>query len=874
MTRLVFVLAVGFSGAAHADLFSPGPLSRPHADLEGLSNCTECHPAGGQLSAETCLLCHKELEGRWKRGAGYHGRLPAEKKGTCEACHHEHQGRDFALVSWGKAGRLGFEHKLTGWPLDGAHLEQKCEGCHERRRIKEPAILKLLEKQPKRQTYLGVGDGCAACHFDEHRGQVGADCKACHDTREFKKAPGFDHDDTDYPLRGKHVKVACKLCHPTLKDLEGKAAFPPAKGEAYLKYEPLEFKACTDCHKDPHEGRFGNRCQSCHVVEGWQIVRDGRKDREFHAKTRYPLEGEHEDVECRACHGPWPGKKAKFKGLPFAECGGCHPDAHVGQVTIAKKAGLSGCSACHTVDGFAPARFDAEAHQKTSYRLEGAHRVVGCRSCHPPAPSVLERVPAQTRRQLAQQRRRPLFSPAQLQLKLKTDRCDSCHRDVHAGQFKAACASCHRTDTFRLPAFDHAKTRYPLEGAHAPVACGKCHGADDKGVVRYAPLPLTCEACHQDVHLGQFADRQADRQARGAKPADCARCHGVKAWKELNFRHQPPFTAYVLEGRHAKVKCERCHPQVALGKGAKASRYKPLPTECEGCHQDFHQGSFAGFTGLDLAQAAPGSPPGDAPRAALGLAAPPKGHSGQPTRCAACHSTASWSDSRFDHAKTGFRLEGRHAQTGCKACHPVDFQRAVPAACGGCHVDVHAGELGGRCEGCHDPASWKSRFAADAHRLTAFPLVGRHAALPCGECHFTEAAGRFSRAASGCGDCHQREYDATRGLAVDHPALGLPSTCQGCHQSWSFRPARFPTHEVCFTISAGEHANLACLECHTSLTSVASPGTCSTGTAGCTGCHEHACVRSDPQHAERGVLGYRCQDQKCYGCHKLSSGGP
>ena len=83
------------------DLLSPGELSRPHAALEGTAHCTKCHPAGGKLAAEPCLACHEELRGRIAAGKGLHGRIPAADR-ACERCHHEHEGRDFALVSWGK----------------------------------------------------------------------------------------------------------------------------------------------------------------------------------------------------------------------------------------------------------------------------------------------------------------------------------------------------------------------------------------------------------------------------------------------------------------------------------------------------------------------------------------------------------------------------------------------------------------------------------------------------------------------------------------------------------------------------------------------------------------------------------------------------
>ena len=46
---LLFILCV-FSGKIIAQL-SPGDLSKPHANLEGLENCTQCHDAGKKISA-------------------------------------------------------------------------------------------------------------------------------------------------------------------------------------------------------------------------------------------------------------------------------------------------------------------------------------------------------------------------------------------------------------------------------------------------------------------------------------------------------------------------------------------------------------------------------------------------------------------------------------------------------------------------------------------------------------------------------------------------------------------------------------------------------------------------------------------------------
>ncbi|MBS1148930.1 MAG: 4Fe-4S ferredoxin iron-sulfur binding domain protein [Myxococcaceae bacterium] len=531
----VAVLTVLVATAAHADIFSPGDLAKPHAGLEGISQCTQCHPAGGQLSQATCLGCHLELKPRVEKGLGFHGHIANDKR-NCESCHPDHRGKSFAMIDWGSKGQKGFDHSRAAWPLEGKHAEQACDKCHTRKRILNPVVLKLLEKNPERNTMLGVGRECRGCHFDEHRGQEGDDCGACHDPKQWKPAPDFNHADTNYPLRGRHQKVKCDACHPALKDeTTPKGVFPAPVSETFMKFEPLEFKACLDCHKDFHDGKFGARCQSCHTVEGWKIIRNATAERAFHDKTKFPLKGEHLDVACTACHGPFPGEKAKFKGLAFDQCGACHADAHVGQLTRAKGARAPDCEGCHTVERFLPPRFTFEQHQKTAYPLEGAHRVVACNACHPKSPALADKIPKA--------------------VKLDHDR----------------------------------DTRYPLTGKHAAAPCAKCHGAPAPDrAVQYRPLPMTCPACHEDVHAGQFATTPKTA-------TDCERCHTTKDWKETKFVHQPPFTEYLLDGKHAKVECASCHRKLQLSAKVAVVRYRPLPTNCESCHSDFHQGSFKGF---------------------------------------------------------------------------------------------------------------------------------------------------------------------------------------------------------------------------------------------------------------------------------------
>ncbi len=137
------------------------------------------------------------------------------------------------------------------------------------------------------------------------------------------------------------------------------------------------------------------------------------------------------------------------------------------------------------------------------------------------------------------------------------------------------CASCHDVTAWKSVAFNHDSTRYPLRGAHANLACDKCHTAAVAGLpARFVGLGLTCSAsgCHRDPHGGQFADRP-----RGST---CTTCHTEAAWATLVFDHQRD-TDYPLDGAHRNLKCVACHKPAG---DPPVVRYRPLPHRCEDCH--------------------------------------------------------------------------------------------------------------------------------------------------------------------------------------------------------------------------------------------------------------------------------------------------
>lgn len=236
--------------------------------------------------------------------------------------------------------------------------------------------------------------------------------------------------------------------------------------------------------------------------------------------------------------------------------------------------------------------------------------------------------------------------------------------------------------------------------------------------------------------------------------------------------------------------------------------------------------------------------------------------------CGACHKATGWTAVSFRHEATGFPLRFEHTKVGCDACHTLGVDAPLEPACSSCHKDPHTGTLGMHCESCHDEQSFRAAFTADAHRRSNFPLIGKHALIPCEQCHGPARERIFTRAALACVDCHQQDYEATAVRSVDHAAAGFSLECRQCHGTWRFTPALFAAHDLCFQLAGNVHTGIVCRDCHTSLSGADVSGACATQTAACSACHTHDCARTDAQHAS--VAGYQCKDRKCYECHRFS----
>lgn len=524
---------------------SPGKLAAPHANLEGIRNCTQCHTLGSGPDAEKCMKCHKEIKHFLDRQTGFHFKVFSQENKSCFECHSEHNGKKFRLIFW-KNGKDNFDHNQTGYILQGKHAQVKCEKCHQPKNIKTD--LGGLNKDINLdKTHLGLSQKCSSCHFDEHRGQLSTDCQSCHNFNGWRPAAKFDHNRVKFTLTGKHISVDCKKCHA---DVKTPRKSPETEKFTTPRFTGLNFQNCTACHKDVHRSKFGTDCQKCHVTTGWQVT---NKNKFNHSLTRFPLLGLHQNVNCIKCHT---GNKMTTQSK-FALCKDCHRDVHQSQFSA--RADKGRCESCHDVFGFSPARFGMIDHSKTDYPLTGAHFAVPCQSCHIKDRSGLQ-----------------IF-------KFKNKTCNGCHKDIHQGQFasyvtRGGCESCHKTDSWHKTSFEHASTRFPLQGKHAQIQCSECHVKVNEGrpgeYVSYKLKSFECTACHQDIHLGQFTQKN--------KQADCRKCHKSNSWFDLIFEHNV-HSSFIIIGAHKEVTCGECHRQETRN-DKQFIRFKPLAHQCKSCH--------------------------------------------------------------------------------------------------------------------------------------------------------------------------------------------------------------------------------------------------------------------------------------------------
>jgi len=282
--------------------------------------------------------------------------------------------------------------------------------------------------------------------------------------------------------------------------------------------------------KSPHGDGFKIECANCHITSNWEQL----NPRLFnHNKTKFPLVGQHNSVECRICHPTLEFAKGK------TQCSECHSDIHEG--TVGKD-----CGRCHTPKSWIVSNVK-QIHQQIGFALNGAHAAADCNLCHKSA-SLLR------------------FD------NLKTD-CYSCHKAVYDATnhrtdgFGTNCFNCHNMTgknwSISGGGFEHGL--FPITGGHN-IACNLCHVTNEYRTV----LSTDCKVCH----ITKYNATTNPAHAKVGFSTDCKACHTINNWTSSTFDHSFP-----IRGNH-NVSCVTCHTNSA--------NYKIFTCLTASCHRNAH----------------------------------------------------------------------------------------------------------------------------------------------------------------------------------------------------------------------------------------------------------------------------------------------
>jgi len=601
-------------------------------------------------------------------------------------------------------------------------------------------------------------------------GSLNLPCQACHTSTSWKPIrarPDFDHNKTQYPLRGMHASIgSCTQCHTKLVFTE-------------------VGQSCADCHADIHRGQMGAKCEGCHSVKGWQVSIQDIKQHQ----NRFPLIGAHSALSCDSCHKG--AATGQFVGLSTA-CTSCH-EADFERASNPNHSALGfprDCQQCHSMNSWLGAQFD---HAKfTGFALTGAHIKLECSQCH-----------------------------VNSNLTNASTNCVGCHLsdfnrttnpNHRTAGFSQDCSTCHNTTSWLNTTFDHSKTSFPLTGAHAALQCSQCHSA-----ASFASAPTQCVGCH----LANFQQTTNPNHVTGGFPQACEQCHNTSSWLNASFDHSK--TAFPLTGAHASVQCSQCHtggnfsnaPRQCAGCHLATFQHTTnpnhvaagFPTDCSICHSTTnwlgatfdHSKTAFPLTGAHVGLACSGC---HSSGVFAGLPTtcvschlkefqqttnPNHVTSGFPQDCTLCHSTANWTSSTFDHSKTVFPLTGAHITVACSSCHINGNFTTTPTDCYSCHKAQYTGATNPNhvtaafpttCQTCHNTTAWTG--ATFNH--TWFPIYsGTHKGVwtTCADCHVNPA----DYTAFTCIACHTHNKTDTdshhRGV---RNYVYAPTACYSCHK--------------------------------------------------------------------------------------------
>lgn len=280
-----------------------------------------------------------------------HESFPAD----CSLCH---EGQGWRSIR----ADFRFDHEReTGVKLDGAHENAECLRCHN-------------DRGP---VALFAARGCAGCHENVHRGQLGDNCESCHTQTDWRPNDAIAaHNRTRFPLVGAHAVAGCWRCHP---------------GAQAGNFQRAD-TTCLACHAgdlaqalNPNHAAQGwvDSCERCHIPTQW--TGGG------FTHSAWPLTGQHASAACNACHqnGVFAGTSSACVDCHLADFQGATQPNHV-------SFGFStNCEQCHNASSWNLANFshagvnancvqchlaDYQATRSPNHALAGFGQT--CEQCH------------------------------------------------------------------------------------------------------------------------------------------------------------------------------------------------------------------------------------------------------------------------------------------------------------------------------------------------------------------------------------------------------------------------------------------------------------------------------------------------------------
>ncbi len=237
--------------------------------------------------------------------------------------------------------------------------------------------------------------------------------------------------------------------------------------------------------------------------------------------------------------------------------------------------------------------------------------------------------------------------------------------------------------------FDHARTKFPLTGAHAQTSCEACHFNGQYKNTLYA-----CPACHNG---NRTIGKSPNHPPTSLK---CVGCHETTLFSDIK----------VIDHLQASAKCVACHDgRIARGKSA---THVPTTAPCGNCHQTTL--SFTVGVTAPAASISPAIAPKNFMRRDLSGDTQRSGgvfdHSGAIGSCMKCHNGANATGKPPRHVMT---------QAQCDVCHKSTRTFA------GARFDHTAAK--GPCVSCHNGRDALGK--PPAHVVTSAPCESCHSSV-------------------------------------------------------------------------------------------------------------------------------------------------